>query len=695
MEPSAKQRILVIEDDVMGALALQHDLQELGYEVPLVAGTNEEVQSLVKRWQPDVIVAALPSLSSPHSARLTAVSDQFPLVLLTDAAQTAELTRSGRFGGAGYLARPYTQAQLQGIIEISCARHRLRDALGLMRQWFVRGLENDPHGLIVLDPGSRIIFVNPTARDWTGLNDTDVAGKNLDEVFGLADEQAGVPILDPVSDVLRTNRLRRLPPGARLLARNSTRLFVARAIAPVVNEQGLPIAAVLSFHKEGEAPPPVSAEGEKLRLHTLAGLLGAIAHDFNNALGLLNAHPELLKHYAHGPGEFFAPLESIQTSIQQAYLLTGQTMAIGRLGATSFGDVDLRKTTGHLLVFSRFPSGAELEVDIPPGLWKVRGDEVQIIQAIHNLLVRGRETLRGKGQLLLRFSNLPAGSHELPQALKSAAPGQAYVRMLVADSGEAIPPEDAKHLFEPEVARRYGTSGIGLIATKTIVDNHHGWIEARSEQGVGNILAVYWPALTDRISTPERFERPGGAARSTATVSPLMSPGGRPPPPGVVPSGVTRPPGATVPGFPMANSARGPVAGPVIPPGTPRVLIIDDEELVRNSVSGMFKVLGFHADTAWDGTEGVQKFIRARDSGHAYVLVVVDLVVPLGMGAEAAIKELQKVDPALKAIVTSGYTDHPVVSSFRNYGFGAFLKKPFGLREIKAALQAMDIIIEQ
>jgi CheY-like chemotaxis protein len=253
--------------------------------------------------------------------------------------------------------------------------------------------------------------------------------------------------------------------------------------------------------------------------------------------------------------------------------------------------------------------------------------------------------------------------------------------MLVADSGEPLPGNDAERLFEPDVILRHGAVGVGLIATKTIVDNHSGWIQVRSEPGVGTIIAVYWPALTDRISTPERFERaPSSQTRALPTTPPLAT---------------TRPPGYTAPPPPpppppQSTATTGlPVSGP--PGSQQRVLIIDDEELVRTSVSGMFKVLGYSAETAWDGAEGIQKFIRARDAGHSFCLVVVDLVVPLGMGAEMAVKEFARLDPNLQVIVTSGYTDHPAVTSFRNYGFRAFLKKPFGLREIKAVLKSIEL----
>jgi signal transduction histidine kinase len=683
MKPLSKPRILVVEDDIIGALALQNDLQELGYEVPLVAAVSEDIPALVARWHPSVIAASLPKSGSNLEAQLMVLGESHPLVLFAGADDIDRISKEGRFGSAAYLARPYSAGQLEGIIEISVARQRMMSALGAMRNWFEQGALHADQGLVVTDPSGRLLLLNPQARALTGLNDSDIAGKSLEEVFALMDERTGSPFIDPIVDAVRSGRVKKLPPDARLSLRRGVMSFVASIIAPLGEPGVQPVGAVLAFHREGEEPPPVGADAERLNLLSLAGLLGAIAHDFNNSMAILAAHPDLLKQYAKGPGEFFAPLESIQTSIQQAYLLTGQAIAIGKLGATSFGEVDLRKTTNNLLQFSRLPQGSELEVDLPPGLWKVRGDEVQIIQAIHNLLVRGREALRKTGQLIIRFTNIPPGYHELPPTLRTSQPGTAYVRMVVADSGEPIPESEAEHLFEPEIARRYGPAGVGLIATRTIVENHGGWISAKSQQGVGTAISVYWPALPDRISTPERFEHtsPATAMRTNPPITVI-------PPARTTSTGSKLPAAAIRPAVKVPQSIGNGAASK--PSGHPRVLIIDDEELVRNSVAGMFKVLGFEADTAWDGAEGIAKFQRAFELGNPYSLVLADLVVPLGMGAQLAVKELLKIDPKVQVVVTSGYSDHPVVMNFRNHGFVGFIKKPFGLREIKSMLQSLD-----
>lgn len=710
-EVTSRPRLLVLEDEVVLALGLQQDLQDLGYEVPLVTGAREDFAALVERWKPDLLVVGLASGAAEANVRVAHdLQKRYGVGVIhvlheRDAALAGEVARLGAFA---YLLRPCDPELMQSIIELALARRRLAERLRGLGPWFFTGLEESSEAVIATDAGLRITLVNPLAAELTGLRDSDVAGRTLDELFAVVDESTGHPLGNPCQRAIEGNKLIRLPPGTALLRRSGRQKYPADCAAPIHDADRQVIGALIVFRRPGGRPagsPGAPAESTAAaNLDALAGVVGLLSRDYNNLLSIIIGNPMLMKMCPRGAGEFFAPLEAIKTSIHQAYLLTGEVLSIARGDPSDYREVDLRKTTNNLLQFFSSQHHVELLVDIPPGLWKVRGDEPQLIQILHNLLVHSRQNVAGDGQIRINYTNLPAGSHEVPVGFRSASP-KPFVRLVVAYSGtgEVITELSSQLVADSPTTR--GSTALPLATCAAIVRHHSGHIEVRGTEAGDVIFSAFLPALPGRLATPERFERTSSGDRPGASPPPITSRlglGSTAPAPGAaVPAaevppvspaiGVNLPPAAPAHAVPTPAPLAMPAGVVRAPPRTRRqALVIDDEEMVRNSVAGMLKVLGFHVDMAWDGDEGVAKYQQALQADQPYGIVIADLVVPLGKGAEDTIREILRIDPGARVVVTSGYVDHPVIANYRSYGFLGFLKKPFGIKEIKAVLQSVQ-----
>jgi CheY-like chemotaxis protein len=207
-----------------------------------------------------------------------------------------------------------------------------------------------------------------------------------------------------------------------------------------------------------------------------------------------------------------------------------------------------------------------------------------------------------------------------------------YVEIIIEDKGVGIPKEHLDRIFDPYFSTKQKGSGLGLTTAYSIIKNHGGYITVDSKLGVGTTLSIYLRATKERI--PKRKQE------------------------------VTQPPSL----------------------GIKRILVMDDSEIVRRSLSDSIQDIGYEAEFAHEGSEAVELYSQAKDSGQPFDAVLLDLTVPGGMGGKETIERLLKIDPNVKAIVTSGYSTDQVMANYKMYGFSDVLVKPYGIEELEKLL---------
>jgi len=371
------------------------------------------------------------------------------------------------------------------------------------------------------------------------------------------------------------------------------------------------------------------------KLESLGVLAGGIAHDFNNLMTAIVGNISLARMAIKPGSEAFKSLVEAEKASIQTKALTTRLITFSKGGkpvknTVSIGDLVKASVDASL-------KGADVDArfSIPDDISPVEIDENQMEQAIHNIITNAREAMAGQGTITVSLENTDIGEKD-PLVLNSGK----YVKISIEDQGPGITDEDRAKIFDPyfstkEMGAQKGM-GLGLAVSDSIVKQHDGLITVKSELGTGTILSIYLPASEKEI------------VKAAPVKEPLSE----------------------------KSLTRG-----------EKILVMDDEEVVRNVSHGLLTHLGYEVAVAVEGIEAIEMYQEAMASEKPFDVVILDLTNKVGMGGAETIVRLLEIDPGVKAIVATGYSGDPIISNFRDHGFRGALPKPFSLNELKTAVR--------
>lgn len=371
------------------------------------------------------------------------------------------------------------------------------------------------------------------------------------------------------------------------------------------------------------------AEEELLRarkLESLGVLAGGIAHDFNNFLTVVQGNLEVAKAQMNADQPAQEFLDQAASACQRAKLLSSQLLTFAKGGAPVRRVVSIAQLITDAVHLARTGSPVGIGVKIAEDLWPAEVDPGQIGQVLHNILLNARQAMPDGGTIEVRAENVA-----FADSLDDAGP---RVRISIRDSGRGMAADVLRRIFDPYFTTKPGGNGLGLATAYAIVGKHGGHISVESTPDVGTAFTVDLPAS---LETP------------------------LPPPPVTVP----------------------------VPTGTERLLVMDDDEALRILFEAVLSKLGYDVQTARDGAEAIAVCETAKAAGKGFGAVVLDLTVTGGMGGLEAAGRLKQLDPSLKLIVSSGYSEAPVMSHFGEYGFDAVIVKPWTVKEMSEVLRSV------
>ncbi len=362
------------------------------------------------------------------------------------------------------------------------------------------------------------------------------------------------------------------------------------------------------------------------KLESLSLLAGGIAHDFNNLLAGILGNISLARLETQGSRIANEYLLSAEQASLRARDLTHQLLTFARGGAPVKRLAEVGGLIREAAAFASHGSPCACQFDIPSGLWPAEIDEGQLGQVVQNIVINAVQAMPGGGTIKVETRNeiLEEGNRF------SLAPGP-FLRIAITDRGIGIPEEQRRRIFDPYFTTKQTGSGLGLATSYSILKNHGGHLSVTSAVGEGSTFTFLIPAQPERALP--------AAAAATADVS-----------------------------------AQG------------RVLVMDDQDLVRGMVERMLHNLGFTTRGAANGEQALELFRAAREDGAPFQLVILDLTVVGGMGGKETLAALRSLDPSVKVIVSSGYSDDPVLSAYREHGASGILPKPYRLQDLKSVL---------
>ena len=256
---------------------------------------------------------------------------------------------------------------------------------------------------------------------------------------------------------------------------------------------------------------------------------------------------------------------------------------------------------------------------VPNDLWPVEADEGQLGQVIHNLMINADQAMPEGGTVTVTAANIVLGNNSL--SLESGD----YVTLSVSDQGIGIPQEYSQKIFDPYFTTKHKGSGLGLATSYSVIKRHDGHITVESTLSKGSTFHVYLPASRNAAYTNH-------------------------------------------------NAGTAPIRG------SGRILIMDDEEMIREVASKILVKLGYEVECSRDGAEAISLYEKARHDDRPFNAVIMDLTIPGGMGGKEAVKKLHEIDPGVKAIVSSGYSHDPIMSQFKDFGFCGVVSKPYTVK---------------
>ncbi len=365
------------------------------------------------------------------------------------------------------------------------------------------------------------------------------------------------------------------------------------------------------------------------KLESLGILAGGIAHDFNNILTGILGNITLAKMYAPFREKVLERLSEAEKATIRARDLTQQLLTFSKGGApvkkTASIDELLRDTT----VFTLSGSNVKCKFSIPEDIWSVEIDEGQISQVLNNLIINADQAMPDGGIINISAENVIIGTKDILPLQEGR-----YIKLSIKDQGIGIPEEYLQKIFDPYFTTKQKGSGLGLTIAYSIIKNHKGHIVVESKLGAGSNFSIYLPALKTQVPKEKEAEN-----------RPITGKG--------------------------------------------KIMVMDDEEVIRDSLGEILTFLGYEVGFARDGEEAITIYKKAKDTGQSFDAVILDLTIRGGMGGKETIGKLIEIDPKVKAIVSSGYSTDPVMADFKNYGFSGVVAKPYDIKELNEALDSV------
>ncbi|MDW5561969.1 MAG: CHASE4 domain-containing protein [Methanomassiliicoccus sp.] len=374
-----------------------------------------------------------------------------------------------------------------------------------------------------------------------------------------------------------------------------------------------------------------AAKDRMEKLESVGKLAGGIAHDFNNLLTGIMGNISLLKEQLGSVSRACDRLEDTEIAALRAREIAQELLSLSRGGEPIKQPVNVQEILRTCAHFSFQGTKVKYEFHFPDDLSSINADPGQISRVFFNLFINAKDAMPDGGSVEVSATNFILDH----SGINSLSPGK-YVSITVKDSGPGIPIDVLPKIFEPYFTTKKTGAGMGLYVVFATIKRHGGAIVVESTVGKGTAFHVYLPASgTIPAKAPERLP---------------------------VPKSIHSQNGA-------------------------RVLIMDDQDAILDVTSDILHELGYEVGMARDGNEALQQYRKSMDEGRKYDLVIMDLTIPQGMGGKEAVKRLLEIDPKAKAVVSSGYSEDPIMANYKAYGFVGVLPKPFQMNDLANEVQ--------
>ena len=363
------------------------------------------------------------------------------------------------------------------------------------------------------------------------------------------------------------------------------------------------------------------------KLQSLETLAEGIAHDFNNMLSSILGNLSLAKVSLRPSNKIYDNLKLAEEAAYKAKDLTKQFLSL-----TKGGDPVKKATSlsGSLKEFARAALGESnimMQFTIDEDIWLVEVDQAQIGQAINNIVTESKQALSKGGLINVSASNVTVGAND-PMTL---TPGGKYIKIEIQSKVLGMHKDNVAEKVDPLSSSKQEGSGLRQATTHSIIERHGGYMEVKDDTGSGKTATIYIPAIADKKKRKEKKEEK------------LIS-------------------------------------------GKGKVLVMEDDVLVRDTVVSMIKRLGYEVDFAENAQETIEKYSKSLNNSHPFDVVLIDLTIHGELQGIEAIEKLKELNSDVVGILSTGYLNNPIIKEYEEHGFSDLLHKPYDMKELSKAL---------
>ncbi len=635
----SQTEIMIVEDEWIVALETRSLLEAMGYDHITIKGSGPEaISHIQENGTPCLILMDINlegELDGIETARRITRIEPVPVIFTTIYIDQTTLERAKQVKPAGYLIKPLDDKQLFISVNIALHNAEVEAALRKSEKRFRRMAEASPFPILIMDHRGAILYLNQKFTRLFGYRRADIPDHESWLEKGCPDPEYRCRLAEQFARDKRLAQTEEPPPREfEIHCPNGELKTVRFRLVWMDDDKYMMTCEDLTEQKR--------MEEELLRsrkLDALGTLAGGIAHDFNNLLAGILGNINLAQMNLSSDSPVFRWLGEAEKASFRARELIRRISDFAMKNApkkTHLSVTELLQSTAELALSG---SSARCRFDFAPDLWMASIDHERMGQVFSNIILNAAESMPQGGTIHIRAENLPVEGADSKNE-SGLAPGD-YLRIAFTDQGRGIAQADMPRIFDPYFSTKKRGSqkgmGFGLPLVYRVVNDHEGHVEVRSRPGEGTTVVLYLPASRTALKKPES---------------------------------------ASPPPAPTASESK-------------RILAMDDDEMIRDLLSQMLDCLHCRAVLAQSGEEAIALYEKALAEKQPFDGVILDLTVRGAMGGKEAMKAIQKMDPGVRALLSSGYPNDPVMADHGRWGFKGVIVKPYQMEDLKAALNQL------
>lgn len=477
-------------------------------------------------------------------------------------------------------------------------------------------------GVITMNVAGRVTLMNKSAEKYTGWKQREAYGHNIDEIFHVVDDK-NKKLNYRINEILKSDSENLTLNTLTLIKKDGSDLLIEESSSPIKDNANNIMGAVIVFRDISEKRKMEEEILRTRKVESVGLLAGGIAHDFNNILTAVLGNLSLAKLQIEEKSRLYNMLDSAEKASSRAISLTQQLLTFSKGGAPIKKVASIRELLVESVTFALRGTNVSAEFVIAEDLWTVEIDEGQINQVINNLIINAVQAMPDGGKITITVAPVDLNDSR-PALLKLE---QRYIRMAICDTGAGIEEKNLTKIFDPYFSTKEKGSGLGLATSYSIVSKHEGLITVQSQVGVGTCFYIFLPA-SEKELVPEL----------------------------------------------LAHSVKNNKVG--------KIIIMDDEDSIRELGKEILTTAGHEVVGVSSGKEAISAYRQALRSEKPFDLIIMDLTIPGGMGGKQAIGKVLELNPSAIVIVSSGYSNDPIMSNHSEYGFKGVLHKPFKANDL-------------